>query len=157
MKLAALALVLSTGSLTWFTATNDTTEHQAVERACLDYVEGIYQVQPERIAQSVHPELRKTGFGRWGEQTEYQSYPMTYDELYALAGTWNKDGSKAGPDAPRKVEILDVLDQTATAKLTAAWGIDYFHLAKYEGRWKIINVLWQTHPPESASRDEGQH
>ena len=20
------------------------------------------------------------------------------------------------------------------------------HLAKYEGKWKIVNVLWQTHP-----------
>jgi hypothetical protein len=26
------------------------------------------------------------------------------------------------------------------------WGIDSLHLAKYDGRWKIINILWQAHP-----------
>jgi hypothetical protein len=39
-----------------------------------------------------------------------------------------------------------VLDQTASAKLTASWGIDYLLLAKYDGRWMITHVLWQTPP-----------
>jgi hypothetical protein len=39
-----------------------------------------------------------------------------------------------------------VLDQTATAKITAQWGIDYMQLAKFDGAWKIINIVWQTHP-----------
>ncbi len=40
------------------------------------------------------------------------------------------------------------IDQTASVKLIAEWGIDYMHLAKYDGRWKIVNVLWQSHPEE---------
>jgi hypothetical protein len=24
--------------------------------------------------------------------------------------------------------------------------IDYLHLAKYDGRWKIVNVLWEMKP-----------
>ena len=28
------------------------------------------------------------------------------------------------------------------------WGIDYFHLAKLDGTWTIMNVIWQTYPPE---------
>ena len=36
------------------------------------------------------------------------------------------------------------MNQTASAKLTAAWGVDYFHLAKYGGKWKIVHVLWQS-------------
>ncbi len=50
-------------------------------------------------------------------------------------------------DAPKNVEVLDVLNQTASAKLTASWGIDYMHLAKYDGKWKIVQVLWQSPPP----------
>jgi hypothetical protein len=46
------------------------------------------------------------------------------------------------------VKVFDVADQTASAKVTAMWGIDYLQLAKYEGRWKIINILWQAHPAE---------
>jgi hypothetical protein len=48
--------------------------------------------------------------------------------------------------APKEIRILDLLDQTASAKLIAHWGVDYFHLAKYDGRWMIVNVLWQTPP-----------
>ena len=48
-------------------------------------------------------------------------------------------------DAPKEIIIFDVLDQIASVKLVAWWGIDYMHLAKYKGRWKIVNVLWQTH------------
>ena len=33
---------------------------------------------------------------------------------------------------------------TASAKLTAWWGTDYLLLARYEGRWMIRQVLWQT-------------
>ncbi len=25
--------------------------------------------------------------------------------------------------------------------------MDYFHLAKYDGKWMIVNVLWQSLPP----------
>ena len=44
------------------------------------------------------------------------------------------------------IEIFEVLDQTAAVKLTAFWGIDYMHLAKYDGEWKIVQVLWQSAP-----------
>ena len=35
-----------------------------------------------------------------------------------------------------------------SAKITALWGIDYIHLARAtpDGKWKIVNVLWQEHP-----------
>ena len=42
-----------------------------------------------------------------------------------------------------------MLDQTASAKIVAMWGIDYMHLAKYDGRWQIINIVWQAHPPKA--------
>ena len=48
----------------------------------------------------------------------------------------------------KEVAVLDVLDQTAVAKVTANWGIDYMLLAKFEGRWKITQILWQSHPPK---------
>ncbi|MBC7790917.1 MAG: nuclear transport factor 2 family protein, partial [Anaerolineae bacterium] len=39
---------------------------------------------------------------------------------------------------------FDVLDQTASAKLTAWWGTDYLLLGKYDGKWMISHVLWQS-------------
>ena len=125
------------------------TDTEAVRQAVLDYVEGVYEVAPERIERSVHPELVKRGFYIKKGETVYTFAPMTFAELVNLAKTYNKSG-RVPKDAPKEIVIFDVLDQTASAKLTAVWGVDYFQLAKYDGKWKIVNILWQTPPPKTA-------
>lgn len=122
-----------------------TADEIAVERAVLDYVEGVYEANPDLILRSVHPDLAKFGFGRSKDGT-YKNYPMTREGLVSLATTWNADGDQIPADAPKKVELFEVLDKIATAKATAVWGIDYFHLVKYEGGWKIVQVIWQSAP-----------
>ena len=122
-------------------------EREAVRQAVLDYVEGIYEVNPARIERSVHPDLAKRGFFVKRGETAYSSDVMTFKQLVELAATYNKNG-RVPKDAPKEVVIYDISDQTASAKLTAVWGIDYIHLAKYDGKWKFVNVLWQTHPPK---------
>lgn len=51
----------------------------------------------------------------------------------------------------KEVAVLEVLDQTAVAKVTAMWGIDYMLLGKYDGRWKIVQIRWQSHPPKGTT------
>jgi hypothetical protein len=75
--------------------------------------------------------------------------PMTYEQLVKLAASWNKDGKR--DTSIKEVAVLDVLDQTAVAKVTASWGIDHMLLGKYDGRWKIVQILWQSHPPRTAT------
>ena len=122
-------------------------EREAVRQAVLDYVEGIYEVNPARIERSVHPDLAKRGFFVKRGEAAYSSDVMTFQQLVELAKTYNKNG-RVPKDAPKEVVIFDISDQTASAKLTAVWGIDYIHLAKYDGKWKFVNVLWQTPPPK---------
>ncbi len=124
------------------------TDRELVYAAIEDYVDGLYLVQPDRIKKSVHPNLTKKGFWRQPDKTAYEKESiMTFDQLVDLAGRWNAKGTLP-KDAPRIIQVLDVLDQTATAKLTAHWGIDYFQLAKYDGKWLIVNIIWQAHPPK---------
>lgn len=121
-------------------------EREAVKVAVLDYVEAIYQAQPDRIQRSVHTDLAKRGYYRKSGEQTFTSEPMTYQQLFDLAGRWNKDGKRPIATYPKDVVVYDVLNQTATAKLTAMWGVDYMHLAKYDGKWKIVNILWQETP-----------
>jgi hypothetical protein len=136
-------------AMVWPAATRaqSNAEKEAVKQAVLDYVEGIYEVDHKRIERSVHPELAKRGFFVKKGETAYTGTPMTFAQLVELAKTYNK-GGRVPKDAPKEVVIYDVLDQTASAKLTAVWGIDYMHLAKYDGKWMIVNILWQTPPPK---------
>jgi hypothetical protein len=71
---------------------------------------------------------------------------MAWSEFHAYANRVKARRSFAPATAPKDIQLFEVLDQTASAKLTAFWGIDYLLLAKYDGRWMISHVLWQTPP-----------
>lgn len=124
--------------------TADTTDadRAAIEAAATDYVEALYRVEPSRIERSVHRDLVKRGFFP-DNQGVWQEAMMTYQELHDLAGRWNANGNITATTSPWRVTVLEVLDHTATARVTADWGIDHMHLARYDGQWKIIHVLWQ--------------
>jgi Putative lumazine-binding len=123
-------------------------DREAVRQAVLDFVEGIYNVEPARIERSVSPNLAKLGFYRPPAETAYRpGRSMAFQQLVEIARSYNKEG-KLRKDAPKDIAIYDVMDQTATVKLTAEWVVDYMHLAKIDGKWMIVNVLWQSHPPK---------
>lgn len=142
-----LILALATPILPWFSGPS-IVDRQAVEQAATDYVTAVYEAKPELIERSVSPQLVKLGFVRQPNGT-YRQAPMTYEQLLNVAKTWNANGQR--DTSVKKVEVLDVLDQTATAKLTAAWGVDYMQLAKIDGTWKILHIVWQTPPPAPSS------
>ena len=126
------------------------TDQEAVKQAVLDYVEGVYEANPAKIERSVHPDLAKRGF--FVKEQETTESTMSFTAFMEHTKTYNKDG-QFPLDSPKEIIIYEVLDQTASVKLIAAWGIDYMHLAKYDDKWKIIHVLWQT----SAHLQETKH
>jgi len=148
LTIKALTFVLAALTLAPAAPLPQTTssDKDAVHQAALDYVDGLYLADPARIERSVHAGLTKHGFYRAAAGAPYGPMgTMTYAQLVALAGTWNKDGKR--DLTIKKVEVLDVMDQTAVAKVSANWGVDHMQLAKFDGRWKIVNILWQSHPP----------
>jgi hypothetical protein len=146
--------MLGAGSLTAGRAA----ERELVERAVLDYVESLYRVDPSLVERSVHPGLAKRGFWRADADGAYEELTMSFQELRELAAVWNRDGRVDPAVAVKRVVVFEVLDRTASAKLVADWGIDYLHLARYADGWKVVNVLWQSAPPEEyAESDTGCH
>ena len=124
-------------------------EQQAVRRAALDYIDALYNADPSLIERSVHKDLDKRGF--YWENEAYKEGRMSYAELFKLAGTWNQGDKRKLAQAARDVTVFEVNDQTASAKVTAQWGLDYLLLAKYEGRWKIIEIVWQSPPKKPGT------
>jgi putative lumazine-binding protein len=139
-----------------FLSVHDQTDadRDAVRQAALDYVEGVYNVDPSRIERSVHPNLAKLGFSRPPDEDAYRpAATTTFERLVEIAKNYNKEG-KLSQDAPKEVTVLDVLDQIATVKLVAVWGVDYMHLAKLDGKWMIVNVLWQSPPKKPVAQKQ---
>ena len=144
LTLFGLLLIVAAPSITFAQTDAD---KEGVKMAALDYVEALYLMQPERIERSVSKDLAKIGYWRRGDSEEYRESPMTYQQLYDMAGSWNKNGNVDPETAPKHIEILDLMDQTAVVKLSADWGIDYLNMAKKDGQWTIVNILWQSYPP----------
>jgi hypothetical protein len=62
-------------------------------------------------------------------------------------GGGGKDRAKEGVE--NEVTVLDVFEGIATVKIVSHDFVDYAHLAKWNGEWVIVNVLWV---PLKASR-----
>lgn len=115
-----------------------------VTRACLDYLEGFYEGDTVKLARSLNPSLYKFGYWKNKETGAYgpdgtMSYRQALD--YAKGVLDKKRFPKE--TAPKKVEVLDVQNAIAAAKVTAWWGVDYILLAKHGERWLIDQVLWE--------------
>ncbi|WP_262482438.1 nuclear transport factor 2 family protein [Aquimarina macrocephali] len=63
--------------------------------------------------------------------------------MVILSEFYNRNGDKFPENPKKEVIILDVFDKTASVKLIADEWIDYMHIVKINGTWKIVNVLWQ--------------
>ena len=106
---------------------------RAIERAVLDYFEGWYDGDVERMRRALHPELVKR---RGGEQLGVTSAEQM------IAWTAEGKGHADGADRRIEVEIADVHDGIATAIVRSAPYREYVHLVRTHAGWKIANALW---------------
>ncbi|MGH9887509.1 MAG: nuclear transport factor 2 family protein [bacterium] len=118
-------------------------EQEAVRRAALDYLEGFYEGDTAKLVRALRPEMFKYGFWKEKDSTRYSAEKMTYDEAIAYARRFKASKRTTPATAPREVQLFDVQNQTASAKVRAWWGTDYLLLGKYDGRWMISHILWQ--------------
>jgi hypothetical protein len=116
----------------------------AIRQAALDYLEGFYEGDTTKLVRSIRPDVYKYGFFVPRGATSYSGEQMKWAEFHSYANGVRKSGKPAPATAPRKIELLDVLDQTAAVKVTAFWGTDYLLMARYDGRWMTSHVLWQS-------------
>ena len=146
VKTIFLAVIMSALSLQAQTAADSA----AIKKAALDYVEGWYEGNVERMERAVHPELAKRIV-----RTD-QNGRSRLDQMSAMTLVLGvkRGGGKDTPveQQQKDVFILDIFQNTASAKAIMSGWIDYMHLAKWNGEWKIVNVLWELKPqPQKKS------
>jgi hypothetical protein len=144
MKVAAAVFVVFIPTLA---LAQNNLDEKGVRQAALDYVTAVYESKPDLIERSVARDLTKHGFMRQKDGT-YRRGRMSYDDLVQVAKEWNADGKR--DTSIKEVQVLHVMDHTAAALVVASWGVDYMQLAKLDGTWKILNIVWQTHPPRQT-------
>lgn len=124
-------------------------DEAAIRQAVLDYIEGWYEGNVERMERSLHPDLAKRIV-----MTNRQNNRSRLDQMSALTLV-QQVRAGGGRETPRErqqkdVTILDIYENAASARLVASDWIDYLHLARFNGRWVIVNVLWELKPREGS-------
>jgi len=141
LTMGLLMLAATAGSA----AAQSSADTAGIRSAALDYIDGWYQADGARMERALHPELAKRNVttDSTGRSHFIQMSAMT------LVQSTRRGGGSRIPSAERRdeVRILDIFGGAASVRVTAATWIDYLHLARVNGRWVIINVLWENNPP----------
>ena len=128
-----------------FGQTNAPDENEAIKKTALDYIEGWYVGDATRMERALHPELAKRMIS-----TDPKTGRSQFNHMGAMTlvqRTREGIGKKVPQDRQLKeVTILDRYNNAAVVKIVASDWIDYLEIAKFNGDWKIINVLWELKP-----------
>jgi hypothetical protein len=140
LRITVLAVLMIAPSLRAQTAADSA----AIRQAALDYIEGWYEGSAERMERAVHPDLAK----RIVNVDQRGRNVLGHQSAMTLVQNTRRGGGKETPVAERRtdVRILDTFGNTASVRVDADRWIDYLHLAKWNGRWVIVNVLWENRP-----------
>ncbi len=135
------SLSLATPCATWAQSAADST---AIEQTALDYIQGYYSGDPERMEGALHPDLAK----RIVRNDPAGNSRLDQMDAATLVGIARSMAQRPVPeeDWVDDVTILDIYRNVASVRVDAAQWIDYLHLARWNGEWKIVNVLWEMHP-----------
>ncbi len=140
-----LPFALAAVALAPVTARSQTPSDSAgIRAAALDYIEGWYAGNAERMERALHPELAK----RIVRTTAAGRSVIEQMSAATLIGYTRLGGGRNTPvERQRKdVRILDIYEGAASARVDAADWVDYLQLARWNGQWRIVNVLWETRP-----------
>lgn len=118
-----------------------------IKQTALDYIEGWYEGNADRMERALHPELAKRIVNvdpRNGRTSLGQQSAMT------LVLNTRRGGGKETPvnEQRKDVRILDIFGNAASVRVDAGAWVDYLHMGKWNGRWVIVNVLWELRPKE---------
>ncbi len=127
--LIALALCISVSA-------QAQTEKELITETLINYIEGSTEGQPERLKTAFHPELNL--------------YYVRNDEIRIWKGTDYINDTKEGEPTGEtgKIVSIDYENNIAVAKVeiipqnNSRSFIDYFLLAKAEGKWTIIHKAY---------------
>lgn len=114
-----------------------------IKRVALAYIESQHTPNPKLMEGALHPRMVKRSVFR--NKTAQKDFISEFfaENMIILAETYNVKGDKFPKNPRKEVKLLDVSVKIASVKLLADAWIDYMHIVKENGEWKIINVLWQ--------------
>lgn len=143
----AILTVLVAAFITTTAQAQTSADSAAIVATSLDYIEGWYNGDAERMERALHPDLAKRIVFTDKETGQSELGEMGADQLITGA---DRGVGKNAPVKRTDVTILDVYENTASVRIDAGGWIDYLHIARWNNEWVIINVLWEVRPDQDS-------
>ncbi len=116
-----------------------------IKITAINYVEGFYTSDVKRMASAIHGELAKRIIMKDDAGNMMIRNMGSSELLYNTKKNKNTNIKNPNASFEANVKIYEIYKSVATAKVVTNKFkfIDYLHLAKIDGEWKIVNVLWE--------------
>jgi hypothetical protein len=139
-----LVLALLVSITPTLVAGQSSADSAAIRQTALDYIQGWYAGDGPRMERALHPELAK----RIVRTDTLGHYRLDTQSAMTLVQNTRTGGGKDTPAADRHddVRIMDIYRNAASVRINASYWVDYLQMAKWRGRWVIVNVLWELKP-----------
>jgi Putative lumazine-binding len=134
-----ILLVLSVAALTWG-STNSANQKTAIAEVAQNYMDAYYTADSARMQKTLHPDFHKRTLKTVNGHTE-----ISEDDVQSMVEGVRLGSGKEIPPAERvqKIEVLDVYRDAASVKVVTGRWIDYMHLSKMDGEWRVLDVVLQ--------------
>jgi len=107
------------------------TDREQITVAVLDYFEGWFDGDVDRMDRALHPDLVK----RWSGGTTSKA------RMLELTG--QGEGADDGADRRLDIDVEDVHEDIASVTVRSAVYREYLHLVRTAEGWRIANALWR--------------
>jgi hypothetical protein len=124
----------------------DERDEMAIRSTALDYVESCYDGDGVRMERSLHPDLAKRIVLPNATPSGDRLDQLSALGLVQLVRTWPRSEQRRA-----EVTILDRAENAASVRIDATTWIDHLHIARWNGRWVIVNVLWAVRPEAATA------
>lgn len=115
----------------------------AIKKTILNYLEGYYTGNVDRMNDALYHDLAKRYVTPENEKGINGVSHMTAMQLVRITDS-KKDDTAENGELKTEIKIFEIYDKVAIARSEGdkLSFVDFFHLGKINGEWKIINVIW---------------
>jgi Putative lumazine-binding len=125
-----------------------TKDLKTIEKIVRDYCIGFYEIDGKKVQDTCHPTLSKRSVEK-PENVNFDFFKLiTWEEIEILGETFNKHWGFDPETARCDVEVYEIRDNVAIAKMTGSVWFDYFQLMRVNGEWSIVNIMYESLPRE---------
>ncbi len=135
--LAFLIFFMATGN-----AFCQSSDKEAIKETALNYIEGWYTADTARMARALSTDLAKKGIIMNPRSDELVIAPATYSQMLQWTGQ-KPNELEMDPNKQMEVVIIEVGQNIAMVKTITPDFVDYLHMGKMNGEWKIYNAIWE--------------